>query len=126
MPSHGDDTDPTQNKIYEPDAMTADADSSAIGRAAQRHKQKAEHEQKIIEDTKQWKAAVNRIVSSEDGELMIKHMLRHNKLFKVDKSGNAVKLVEGNACASVYLELFRPFIDPSLLGKLETQDYTKE
>ena len=102
------------------DELTIGA-KSVIEKLVTERQERERQEQIAIENEEEWKKAINTICSTAEGELMIKYMLRHNRLFKPGRSTNQVAMVEDSGKQRVYLELIRPYLKPEIIGKLETQ-----
>ena len=66
-----------------------------------------------------WKDTVNRLASTNDGQLFIKTMLIHSGLFAGGSVANANAMMEQKIRATFYNVWVRPFIDKQLRIEVE-------
>ncbi|MEE9356578.1 MAG: hypothetical protein V3U75_13390 [Methylococcaceae bacterium] len=94
---------------------------SIVDKLVKEQAKKDAQEESVIENMKEWENVINRISSSSDGQLLIKYLLRHNKLFIVDNVRDHVTMIENSGAKKVYLQLIRPFLTPEVLSIVENQ-----
>ena len=109
MPEHGSDED-----------MTISA-QSIVEKMVRQNQERDRQKEKIVENAEEWTKAINSLCASPNGKLLIKYMLRHNKLFIVDNTRDHVKMIENNGARKVYLELIRPFLTAEVISDIENQ-----
>lgn len=66
-----------------------------------------------------YKASLNRLASSPDGQLFFNTMIRYCGINTFDKVLNPAKLVEDAGKRKVFLELVRPYLEKEILNQLD-------
>lgn len=85
--------------------------------AARNHEDKQEA---LIEKISDWKAALNRIASSPDGQLLLANMFKFAGFFTpASNAGNGVALVEMEGRRKFYSLYVRPYLDPKVRKEIE-------
>lgn len=95
---------------------------SIVDKMASQQQTQDEAVQKTLENEKEWKAVVNRMLDTPDGRYFMKYMLRYAKLFAIDNPHYQVLNIETTGKRKVYLELIRPYLDHALRAELENQE----
>lgn len=95
--------------------------SSVVNKVMQERKSK-EHEKLLREEqVEEWRKAVNRLAVTDDGKLLIKHVLHATKMFTVDTARDPAAILQNNAKRSLYLQLFREYLTPEVRTQVENQ-----
>lgn len=92
---------------------------SMISEFLQRRKDEEEKKQKIIENEQEYRDVVNRIFTSEDGQIFYKYMLKFCRVHTYDQTGNALNIVKDDARRAVFLEAIRAYLNKETRVKLE-------
>ncbi len=99
--------------------MTDIVNQSVINDILEKRAQKRVQEEQIVENVEEYKAALEKIFTSEDGKIFYKYLARYCRLHTVEEGLNTVRMVEDNGKRSVFLKGIRPFLSKSTLIKLE-------
>lgn len=106
--------DPDKNKPV--NNITPD---SILDRIA-RDRLEGQHREALLkEEIEEFKACVNRLFSSPDGQYFLNKYLRFAGLTSFDKVLNPAKLVEDRGRQSVWFELLRPYLKKQIRAKLD-------
>jgi hypothetical protein len=81
-----------------------------VKKLSDREENRKKQEEVIIERADEWKETINRLLSTEDGKLLAKYLIKFCRVFTPDNSSNQIELVENNGKRKVYLELIRPYL----------------
>ena len=85
--------------------------------AAQQKRQ--ERKQFQIKELEQWKAALDGMARTPDGQLFLRSMIQFSGLFDPPSMRDTIKMVEDKMSAAFYLEWVRPFLKPALRMEIE-------
>ncbi len=77
--------------------------------------ERKEQDEAVIEKAEEWKECVNRILSTPDGQLLARYLIKYCGLFKADNANNQIQLIENNSKRKLWLDLFQPYINKSIL-----------
>lgn len=92
--------------------------TNLLQRAADRNH--AEKQEALIEKIEDWKAALNRIASTPDGQLLLGNMFKFAGFFSPESNaGNGVRLVEMEGRRKFYSLYVRPYLEPKLRKEIE-------
>ncbi len=69
------------------------------------------------EEVKDWSAALNRIFSGNDGQLLLKKMIRYSGLLSFDNKIDGAKLIEDQGKKKVVTELIFPYLKKEHIAK---------
>lgn len=72
-----------------------------------------------IHQIEEWKAALNRVASTPDGQLFITAMIQFSGYHNDDAVINATKMVEDKGKQAFYKRWVRPYLDPLLRKEIE-------
>jgi len=92
---------------------------SVVEKLLAKHIEGEKQQEVVIERIEEYKLAVNRIASMNEGKLLFKYMLKFNSLFADDAQLNPAKLIEDKGKRAYYLKLIRPYLDPKLRMEIE-------
>lgn len=73
----------------------------------------------LKEEEADYRAALNRLASSPDGQYFFNKMIRYCGINTFDKVLNPAKLVENEGKRKVFLELVRPYLNKEILNELD-------
>lgn len=93
-------------------------ESNSVESALQRIKSKQEREVRLKEEAEQYKAALNHVASTENGQIVLKAILAYCGIFS-DEKLNAQDLLEAQGKRSVYLKAIRPYLDRQIRSLIE-------
>lgn len=94
---------------------------SIVDELARRQQEREKSEQVVIENQEEYKLALNRIFSMNEGKLMAKYLLKFCAIFSDDLQLNPAKLIEDKGKKSVYLRMIRPYLEPAIRAELENE-----
>tara|TARA_R110000782_G_scaffold250267_1_gene337517 strand:+ start:132 stop:446 length:315 start_codon:yes stop_codon:yes gene_type:complete len=83
---------------------------------------KAEEERQILllkEEIEDYRKAINRIFSTDDGKYFLNKMKVACGLNLFDKELNPAKLIEDRGRRGVWFDLIRPYLDKDILRELD-------
>ena len=90
-----------------------------VKKLSDREDNRKKQQEAIIERADEWKEVINRLLSTEDGKLLAKYLIKFCKVFTPDNSENQIQLVESNGKRKVYLELIRPYLFNQTIKDIE-------
>lgn len=94
---------------------------SVVDALAKKQAERDKQQEVVIENIEEYKIALNRIFSMNEGKLFAKYLLRFCMVFNDDTQLNPAKLIEDKGKRAVYLKMVRPFIDKQLIMEIENQ-----
>lgn len=94
-------------------------ENSIIDELARRQQEREKSEQVVIENIEEYKLALNRIFSMNEGKLMAKYLLRFIGLNQDRDDINPAKLIEDKGKKSVYLRMIRPYLAREIRAEIE-------
>lgn len=94
-------------------------DASKIADIIKKREESANQKEILVENEKEYRLAVNRVYSTNEGKLLAKIMLRHNGMFKDENQLNPAGLIEEKGKRSYYLRYVRPYLENKLRMQIE-------
>lgn len=95
---------------------------SVIGEMEKRQAEREQAKEIQIENEKEYRVAVNKIFSSNEGKMLAKYMLRFNGVFQAYTQLNPAKIVEEAVLRSYYLKMIRPYLDKKIRMEIENAE----
>lgn len=92
--------------------------SSTLDKILERKAEQERKEAIIAEEVADYKAVLERICSSPDGQFIMKKLIRYCGVFSFDHKIDGGKLVEDAGKRKVFLELFYPYLSKPTLTKI--------
>jgi len=94
---------------------------SIVDAMAKRESDRQKQQEIVIENIEEYKVALNRIFSMNEGKLLAKYLLRFCMVFNDDAQLNPAKLIEDKGKRAVWLKMVRPYLDRQLIMEIESQ-----
>lgn len=94
--------------------------TSTIDKVSEARKKAEENKEKMREMREQYKAALNRVLSTPDGQFVMKQLIDYCGVFTFDNAPPDGRLAEDKGKRKVYLEAIRPFLDKTIKMEIET------
>lgn len=76
-------------------------------------------EELVIEQIEEWKAALNGMAGTPNGQIFLRVMIKASGLFTPGSSGQTVRSVEEKNRADFYLRHVRPYLDKAHRSEIE-------
>lgn len=95
---------------------------SKVDEILSKHLERTKQEEIVIENIAEYRLALKRIFSKNEGKLMAKYMLKFMGLFADDPQLNPAGLIEAKGRKSYYLKMIRPHLDKTLIMEIESYD----
>ena len=92
---------------------------SIMDKIAEGHLNANNRDALLKEEIDEYKACINRLFSTPDGQFFLNKLLRFAGLTSFDKVLNPAKLVEDRGRQSVWFDLLRPYLDKSIRRELD-------
>jgi hypothetical protein len=90
--------------------------TDAFAEAAQKRKEAKEFQ---IAELETWKATVQALAQSPDGQLFIKSLVQHSGMFSSPHYKDTLKMVDVRLKSAFYLDWVRPFLTPDMRKDIE-------
>lgn len=94
---------------------------SIVDAMAKREEERQKQQEVVIENIEEYRVALNRIFSMNEGKLLAKYLLRFCMVFNDDAQLNPAKLIEDKGKRAVYLKMIRPFLDRQIKQEVENE-----
>lgn len=85
----------------------------------ERLQQRQQYKEFQIEEIAKWREAINRIVATPDGRVLIKAMIGFSGLLSPQDIRDTQRIVEQRWKLAFYLTWIRPYIDSTLIKDIE-------
>lgn len=95
--------------------------NSVVDNLLAKHAEAHKQAEIVIENEKDYRAAVNRIFSRNDGKLLIKYLLKFSGIYNDSPQINPAQLIEDKGKRAYYLKMIRPYLDKTLRMEIENQ-----
>lgn len=76
-------------------------------------------DEKVIENEKEYKAALNAVAKTRNGRLVLKYVLRYSKIYSVSTTSDVLKLADERTRKNFWLEMFGRYLDKTNRMEIE-------
>lgn len=95
--------------------------NSVVQKLLEKGLEKNKREEIVIDRIDDYKAALDRIFDSPDGQYFAKYLLRFIGLYADPSALNPAGLIEDKGKRAVYLKMIRPYLSRDVIMKIENQ-----